>query len=40
MKKYELTDETIEVEKYERVFTESGKALIKEITSKTPYTEC
>jgi hypothetical protein len=30
---------SIEVEKYERVFTESGKALIKEITSKTPYTE-
>ena len=30
---------SIEVAKYERVFTESGKALIKEITSKTPYTE-
>ena len=30
---------SIEVEKYHLGFTESGKALIKEITSKTPYTE-
>lgn len=30
---------SIEVGKYERVFTKSGKALIKLITSKTVYTE-
>lgn len=30
---------SIEASKYERVFTESGKALIKEITTKTAYTE-
>lgn len=29
---------SIEVAKYERVFTESGKALIELITSKTDYT--
>ena len=39
MKKYRNEPLSIEVAKYEREFTESGKALIKEITSKTPYTE-
>ena len=39
MKEYRNEPLSIEVQKYEREFTESGKALIKEITSKTPYTE-
>lgn len=39
MKEYRNEHLSIEVAKYEREFTESGKALIKEITSKTPYTE-
>ena len=39
MKEYRNEPLSIEVAKYERVFTESGKALIKEITTKTDYTE-
>ena len=39
MKEYRNAPLSIEVQKYERVFTESGKALTKEITTKTAYTE-
>lgn len=39
MKEYRNEPLSIEVTRYEREFTESGKALIKEITTKTPYTE-
>ena len=38
MKEYRTEPLSIEVTKYERVFTESGKTLIKEITTKTAYT--
>lgn len=38
MKKYRNEPLSIEASKYERVLTESGKALIKEITTKTAYT--
>ena len=38
MKEYRNAPLSIEVQKYEREFTESGKALIKLITSKTDYT--
>ena len=39
MKEYRNAPLSIKVQKYEREFTESGKALIKEIISTTPYTE-
>ena len=38
MKKYRNEPLSIEASKYERVLTESGKALIELITSKTDYT--